>query len=83
MKTISVSPQSQDVNSLLEQARNEDIVVRAGDGTEYMVSLVDDFDYEIVRTRRNARLMVLLDERGRADETIPLDEIERQLPSDS
>jgi hypothetical protein len=40
---------------------------------------VDDFDHEIARTRRNKRLMVLLDERAGQTRTIPLDEVKRRL----
>jgi hypothetical protein len=53
--------------------------VRAADGTKFMITAVDDFDEEIVRTRRNAKLMALLDERAKQTETIPLSEVKRQL----
>ena len=79
MKTINISAQSSEVNLLLEQARDEDILVRAADGTEFMVSAVDDFDYEIARTRKNAKLMALLDERAKQEQTVSLDEVKRQL----
>lgn len=79
MKTINVSPQATEVNSLLEQAREEDILVRAADGTEFMVSAVDDFDYEVARTRQNAKLMAMLDERAKTEKTISLEDVKRQL----
>lgn len=79
MKTISVPPTSTDVNVLLEQARDEDVLVRAADGTEFIVTLVDEFDEEIVRTRQNAKLMALLDERAKQTETVPLAEVKGQL----
>jgi hypothetical protein len=41
--------------------------------------LEDDFAQEIVRTRQNAKLMAFLDERARQSQTIPLDEVKRQL----
>jgi len=79
MKTISVPAASTDVNVLLEQARDEDVLVRAADGTEFIVTLVDEFDEEIVRTRQNAKLMAMLDERARQTETVPLAEVKGQL----
>jgi len=79
MKIVTIPPQATEVNSLLEQARDEDILVRAADGTEFMVSAVDEFEYEIVRTRQNAKLMAMLDDRAKQDETISLDEVKRQL----
>ena len=62
MKTISIPPDAGDVNTLLEQARREDLLVRTADGTEFMLTAVDEFDLEIARTRQNAKLMALLDE---------------------
>ena len=79
MKTINISAQSSEVNLLLKQARDEDILVRAADGMEFMVSAVDDFDYEVVRTRKNAKLMALLDERASQEQTVSFDEVKRQL----
>ena len=79
MKTIDISKGSADVNALLEQARREDLIVRAPDGTEFMVSAVDDFDHEIACTRRNARLMALLDQRAKQDEVVSLHEVKRQF----
>jgi len=43
------------------------------------VTDVDDFDLEITRTRQNARLMALLDERAKQSQTIPLHEVKQQL----
>ena len=79
MKTVSVPPQAAEVNALLEQARQEDLLVRTADGTQFMVTAVDDFDEEIARTRRSAKLMALLDERAKQAKTIPLDDVKRQL----
>ncbi len=40
---------------------------------------MDDFDHEIARTRRNEKLMTLLDTRAGQTKTIPLEEVKRQL----
>jgi hypothetical protein len=79
MKTIDIPPQAVEVNAMLAQAREEDVLVRTADGEEYMLTAIDDFDEEIARTRRSARLMALLDERARQTETVPLDEVKRRL----
>ena len=79
MKTVTVPPQATDINVLLEQARQEDILVRAADGAEFIITAVDDFDHEIARTRLNTKLMALLDTRARQTQTVPLDEVKRQL----
>ena len=79
MKTIRIPPQSTDLNALLEEARREDVILRAPDGSEFMLTAVDDFDWEIVQTRRSTRLMALLDERAQQENTVPLDEVRRKL----
>ncbi len=79
MKTVDVPPEASDVNVLLEQARAEDMLVRAADGTEFLLSAVDDCEHEVARTRQNAKLMALLDERGKQTATVSLEEAKRQL----
>lgn len=79
MKTITISENSAEVRALLEQAHDEDVIVRLADGREFILSAVDDFDVEIARTRQNEKLMVLLDERAKQTQTIPLDEVKRRL----
>ncbi len=79
MKTIAVPPQAAEINELLDQAREDELLVRTADGSEFLLSAVDEFDQEIARTRQNAKLMALLDERARQPKTIPLDEVKRQL----
>jgi len=77
---VTIPEGSREIKALLDQAREEDLIVRLSDGSEFMLSAVDDdFDHEIARARRNAKLMALLDERARQTHTIPLDEVKRQL----
>ena len=54
-----------EINALLQQARDEDVLVRTEDGTEFLLTAVDEFDQEIARTRQNAKLMAMLDERAK------------------
>jgi GH43 family beta-xylosidase len=79
MKVITVTPSQMDLNDILEQAREDDLMLQTEDGTQFFVSAVDDFDLEIIQTRKNKELMALLDERARQPATIPLEEIEREL----
>lgn len=79
MKTVAVPPQAAEIYALLDQAREDELLVRTADGSEFLLSAVDDFDQEIARTRQNAKLMALLDERAKQSKTIPLDEVKRQL----
>ena len=79
MKEVTVSPAQADVNALLDDARTEDILLRAADGSEFLLTAIDDFAEEIIRTRQNKELMALLDERAREKETIPWEEAKREL----
>jgi hypothetical protein len=79
MKTVTIAESASDVHKLLDQARKEDILVRASDGTEFLVTAIDEFDHELARTRQNAKLMSLLDERAKQSHTIPLHDVKRQL----
>ncbi len=79
MKTVTIPPQAAEVSALLEQARDEDLLVQTADGSEFVVTVVDDVDQEIARTRQNAKLMVLLEERAKQTRTVSLEEVKRQL----
>lgn len=79
MKTIDVTRQSPELNALLEEAKQEDVLLRLDDGSEFMVVAIDDFDWEIARTRKNDKLMALLDERAQQTETISLDALKQEL----
>ena len=79
MKTVAISPQAAEINALLDQARDDELLVRTADGSEFLLTAVDEFDQEVARTRQNAMLMELLDQRAHESQTIPLDEVKRQL----
>jgi hypothetical protein len=79
MKTVNLSNLTNELTALLDQANDEDLVVRLADGREFLLSAVDDFDIEIAQTRQNDKLMALLEERARQTRTVPLDEVKRHL----
>jgi hypothetical protein len=79
MKVISVTDSQDDIKALLDQAREEDIVLQTADGTEFIVSVVDDFDLEIARTRQNEKLMAFLEQRARQPATISLEDFKQEL----
>jgi hypothetical protein len=79
MKTVNLSNPTNELTALLDQANDEDIVVRLADGREFLLSAVDDFDIEIAQTRQNEKLMTLLEERAQQTHTLPLNEVKRRL----
>jgi hypothetical protein len=79
MKEIEVTTAQEEINGLLDCAREEDLLLQASDGTEFLLTVVDDFDEEIARTRANKELMALLDERRKETGRISLEDVERKL----
>lgn len=79
MKTIELDQVPPEVLHLLEQARDQNLIIRLEDGSEFLVAAIDDFGDEIARTRNNPKLMKVLEERARQTATIPLDEVKRRL----
>jgi hypothetical protein len=79
MKPVSVIPSQAELLALLDQAQEDDLLLQLADGREFILSMVDDFDLEIARTRQNEKLMAFLDERAKEAATIPLEEVEREL----
>lgn len=79
MKTIQVSRRSKAIQALLEQAQQDDLIVRTADGKEYLLSAVTEFDEEIILTRRNDKLMAFLEKRANQTKTIPLADVKRRL----
>ena len=79
MKVIDIPPQANEINTLLDQACQEDLLVRSADGREFLLVAVDDFDQEIARTRQNQKLMAFLETRAKQTATVSLDEVKRQL----
>jgi hypothetical protein len=79
MKTINLPQASEDVTRLLNEARQDDVVVKLADGSEFMVIAIDEFDQEIAKSRSNPRLMALLEARAAQTATVALDEVKRRL----
>jgi hypothetical protein len=79
VKVIDISPQANEINTLLDLARQEDLLVRSADGREFMLVAVVEFDLEIVRTRQNQKLLAFLETRAKQTATISLDEVKHQL----
>ncbi len=81
MKMVSIMSAGTDLTALLDQAREEDLVVKLPDGSQFLLAAVEeeDFDDEIARQRKNEKLMAFLDERRKQTKTVPLAEVRRQL----
>jgi hypothetical protein len=79
MKTISVSARAKTLTALLKRAQRGGVILRSPDGREFILAEIDDFNREIELTRKNKRLMKLLDKRAKQTKTVGLDEVKAEL----
>jgi hypothetical protein len=79
MKTITVSTRAKTVRMLLKRAQRGGVILRSPEGSEFILAEIDDFNREIELTRKNKKLMKLLDERGRQTKTLMAAEVRAQL----
>ena len=93
MKTVTVSPRSKAINTLLDMAQENVLLLQVVDGRQFVLTPVtdlqafyvgssDDLAAEIAISRANQALMSFLDERGRQaypGKGYSLEEVRRQL----
>lgn len=79
MKVVSVSLPDPHFQAVLDQARTEDIIVQLGDGSEFLLTAIDDFDREVAAARKNEKLMAFLDRRAAQTERFSMEEVKQRL----
>jgi hypothetical protein len=81
VKTLTVSARERALSALLKRAQRGGVILRSPEGREFILAEIDDCDREIELTRKNKRLMRLLDERAKQTRTISLAEAAARLNS--
>ena len=79
MRTVDIRRESIEINTLLNQAREEALILRTADGVEFVLAAAEDFDEEAARTRDSEELVAFLEARARQAQTVPLHEVKRRL----
>lgn len=79
MKTIDLSKTHLSVDELLDSARRESIILKAIDGTSFVLSIADEFATEVELLRQNHSFLSLLDSYKQEQWTISLEEVEKRL----
>lgn len=79
MKTINLSEVNLNINNLIEQAKQEDLVLEFNDGTKFMLTNIDDFDLEIAQTQKNEKLMEYLEQSSQEEAIFSLDDVKEEL----
>lgn len=83
MKTVTISRHARSITSLLEAARQDNLILEAPDGREFILAEIDAFDREIELTRQNKKLMEFLDRRATDPRRIPLADAKALLGLDT
>jgi predicted nucleic acid-binding protein len=82
MKTINLANLEVNISSFIEQAKQEDLLLKLNDGSEFLLCIVDDFDLEIAQTRKNEKLMQYLSNSSEEEAVFSLDDIKQELGLD-
>ena len=81
MKTIDLSTNDLSVHEIVDSARDESIILKATDGTSFVLSIADDFATEVELLRQNHGFLALLDSFKEDDSSVSLEEVEKRLRS--
>ena len=79
MRTIHLDTTKVDLDSVIDLARQEPVLLVAADGQEFFLSLADDFEKEVESLRRSQGFQRFLDERSACSRRYPLEDIEAEI----
>jgi hypothetical protein len=79
MKTIRLDEVKLDLDTAINLARTEPLLLLTADGQEFFISLADDFEQEVETLRQSQAFQRFLDERLASPRRIPLEEIEAEI----
>ncbi|MCU0567707.1 MAG: hypothetical protein MUF49_14050 [Oculatellaceae cyanobacterium Prado106] len=67
------------VSELIELAERDTLIIRKADGTEFVLSAVDDFSAEVEALSQNQEFMEFLAERSQSPNRVSLEEARKRL----
>jgi hypothetical protein len=79
MKTVHLGEAKIDLDSAIELARQEPLLLLTADGQEFLMALADNFEEEVQALRQSPSFQRFLDERSAGFRKIPLEEIEAEI----
>ncbi|GAB4347863.1 MAG: hypothetical protein OHK0047_41970 [Leptolyngbyaceae cyanobacterium] len=79
MKTIELAHSDLTISELIELAEKETLIIRKPDGTEFVLSAVDDFPAEVEALSQNQEFMDFLAQRSRSTKRVSLEEARKRL----
>ena len=79
MKTIELDQSNLTIIELMELAQEETLILKKADGTEFVLSAIDDFAAEVEALRQNEEFMEFLAQRSRSTKQLSLEEARKRL----
>ena len=79
MITLDLRQQTMTVEELLRLASSEPVLIRTGEGQEFLLESADEFDREVATLGQSEKFMQFLAERGKEAGTIPLEKLIQEL----
>lgn len=79
MKTIELAHSNLTISELIELAEQDTLIIRKPDGTEFVLSAVDDFSAEVEALGQNQEFMDFLAQRSRSTKRVSLEEARKRL----
>jgi len=79
MKTIEIEQAAITLSELLRLASEDNVVLRAADGKEFLLAQMDDFPQEVALVREQPELMAFLQEPSRSSQRLSMSEVRAKL----
>lgn len=79
MKTIDLVEEKLNLETLLNLARKEPVVLLTADGKEFVLAEADDFEREVEALRGSQAFQCFLEERSKSASRVALEEIEADI----
>ena len=79
MRTVNLADEKLALEEVIKLAHKEPVLLLTPDGKEFLVSEADDFQQEVETLRASQAFQKFLNERSARKQTIPLEEIEKEI----
>jgi PHD/YefM family antitoxin component YafN of YafNO toxin-antitoxin module len=79
MKTVNLKDEKLDLETVINLARKEIVVILTSDGKEFVIAEADDFEEEVAALRNSQTFQRFLADRCQSTKRIPLEEIEVEI----
>jgi hypothetical protein len=79
MKTIDLGEVKLDLDSAINLARQEPLLLLTADGQEFFMAPADTFEQEVESLRQSHAFQRFLDDRSAGPGRIPLDQVEAEI----